>query len=75
MPSPLQDFPIEQLSVDERIALLGRLWDSLLDSNNLPPIPEWHVRELEQRIAEADSHPEAAIPLEQLRAELLRKKS
>lgn len=75
MSPTLHDFPIEQLSLDDRLTLLSRLWDSLLESGNLPPIPDWHIRELEQRIAEAENHPETAIPLKQLRIELLRESS
>jgi putative addiction module component (TIGR02574 family) len=72
MSPSLPDFPFERLSVDDRLQLLGRLWDSLLESDNLPATPAWHIRELERRVAEADTHPESAIPLEQLRSELLR---
>lgn len=72
MSPTVHDFPIESLTVEERLTLLGRLWDSLLDSDKLPPIPAWHIRVLEQRLADADSHPETAIPLDQLRDELLR---
>jgi len=70
MSAPLQALPLEQYSVADRIELLGRLWDSLLDSGNLPPAPEWHCREVASRIARADAEPGTAIPLEQLREEL-----
>lgn len=71
MPQPIQLLPIEQYSVEERVEILGRLWDSLLDAGGLPPMPAWHARELAQRIARADAEPGTAIPLEQLRQELL----
>ncbi len=74
MSSSVQDFPIDNLTVEERIVLLGRLWDSLLDSGHLPPIPAWHIQVLEQRIADADLHPESVISLDQLRSELQRNK-
>lgn len=70
MAPPLQQLPLEQYSVEERIELLGRLWDSLLDAGGLPPMPEWHAREVAWRIARADAEPGTAIPLEQLRKEL-----
>lgn len=72
MSQSMHDFPVEHLSTEERLTLLGRLWDSLLDSGELPPVPAWHIAELQRRIAEADSHPETAITLEQLRSELQR---
>jgi putative addiction module component (TIGR02574 family) len=66
----LQQLPLEQYSVEERVELLGRLWDSLLDAGGLPPMPEWHAREVARRIARADAQSGTAIPLEQLRREL-----
>ena len=63
--------PIEQYSVEERVELLGRLWDSLLDAGGLPPMPEWHAHEVAQRIARADAEPGRGISLDRLREELL----
>jgi Putative addiction module component len=71
MAAPLQTLPLEQYGVADRIELLGRLWDSLLDSEGLPPAPEWHHREVANRIARSDAEPGTAIPLEGLRKELL----
>lgn len=62
---------LDELNVSERVELLGRVWDSLVETNWLPPIPGWHARELAKRIARADAEPSTSIPLEQLRAELL----
>jgi putative addiction module component (TIGR02574 family) len=71
MSVPLHTLPLERYSVADRIELLGRLWDSLLDSGSLPPAAEWHRREVANRIARADAEPGTAIPLERLREELL----
>ena len=71
MPQPIELPPVEQYSVEDRIELLGRLWDSLLDAGCLPPAPAWHAAEVTRRIARADAEPGSAIPLEQLRQELL----
>lgn len=71
MSAPLEALPLDHYSVEDRIELLGRLWNSLLDSGNLPTAPEWHRREIANRIARADAEPGTAIPLEQLRKELL----
>ena len=69
MPHPASQWPVQELSVEERIALLGKVWDSLLSEGSIPT-PDWHLQEVRQRIAEADAHPEASIPLEQLKREL-----
>jgi hypothetical protein len=43
----------------------------LLRDDQPPPAPAWHLDELRKRIAAADATPEASIPLEDLRRELL----
>lgn len=45
---------ILRLSPQERIELLGDAWDEIAASPDDVPIPEWHVRELEGRLAEPD---------------------
>ena len=61
---------IDQMTVSQRLELIGKLWDSIPDSVEALPIPEWHRQELERRMAEADATPEAAMPWKQVRAEL-----
>lgn len=65
----VSEFPVDQLSVEEKLTLLGRLWDSILDQGP-PPIPNWHRAILQQRIQSAEANPEASISLEELRTEL-----
>lgn len=66
MTAAVAEFPIESLTVDERLALIDRLWESL----DAPPVPDWHREILRQRVAEADATPGAGISLEELRREL-----
>ena len=70
MTPPVANFPVEQLTVDERLELLARLWDSLLQAGQSPPMPAWHREELARRVARADADPGASIPLDELRREL-----
>lgn len=70
MPQPVPDIDIEQLTVPQRLELIGRLWDSIPDDNSLPVMPEWHRQELERRLAAADAAPEQGIPWEQVKAQL-----
>jgi putative addiction module component (TIGR02574 family) len=53
----LQQLGIDRLSVPERLELISRIWDSIPESESGGPIPEWHRRELERRIAVADADP------------------
>ena len=61
---------IEQLSVPQRLDLIGLLWDSIRDSTEALSVPEWHRQEIERRLAKADAEPGAAIPWEQVKARL-----
>jgi putative addiction module component (TIGR02574 family) len=74
MSQPTVDLNIAELDRGQRIELLAKVWDSLLESGGLPPLPEWHLNEVGRRVARADAEPGTAIPLEQLRAEFLGKK-
>ncbi|MDX6576197.1 MAG: hypothetical protein QOE96_2150, partial [Blastocatellia bacterium] len=50
--------------------LIGELWDSIPDSLDELPVPEWHRKELERRLTVADADPNAAIPWEQVKRRL-----
>jgi len=43
---------ILQLSPEERLALLGDVWDSIAACSEAVPVPEWHRRELDRRLSE-----------------------
>ena len=62
----LNELGIDRLSVAERLESIGQIWDTLPSDEELP-IPEWHIRELERRLADADADPGAAIPWERSR--------
>ncbi|HEV7475977.1 MAG TPA: addiction module protein [Pyrinomonadaceae bacterium] len=64
---------IEQLSIAERLDLISTLWDSIPDSPDELPIPEWHRDELERRLAAAADDPDGAIPWEEVRQRLRKK--
>jgi putative addiction module component (TIGR02574 family) len=62
------------LSVDQRLDLIALLWDSIPDSLEELPVPEWHRRELEKRLAAADADPSAGIPWEEVKRRLREKR-
>ena len=61
------------LTVEQRLDLIGELWDSIPDSLDELPIPEWHREELERRLAAADADPDAAIPWKEVKKRLREK--
>jgi putative addiction module component (TIGR02574 family) len=68
MDPTLEQFGIDRLSPRQRSELIGLIWNSLPSDTPFTP-PEWHLRELERRIADAD----AAEPWETVLARLSRK--
>lgn len=68
----LEQFGIDRLSPQQRLELIGLLWDSLPADVPFVP-PDSHVRELERRVASADAEPGAAEPWEEVRARLSKK--
>jgi putative addiction module component (TIGR02574 family) len=65
----LEQFGLDGLPPDDRLALAGLLWDSLEGETFTPP--DWHVRELERRVAAADADPTAAIPWDEFKSSWL----
>lgn len=64
---------IAALSVEQRLALIDDLWESIESPIEAQPIPEWHREILDKRIADADQFPERSVPWELARAKLAQK--
>lgn len=63
---------LARLSTEERLALIGQLWDSLADTEI--PLPQAQQAELARRLASLDQDRAQAVTWEQLRAELERRR-
>ncbi|HXL81971.1 MAG TPA: addiction module protein [Pyrinomonadaceae bacterium] len=70
MAQSLSDVAINQLSIAERLDRISVLWDSIPDTLEELPIPDWHREELKRRLAAADADPDGAIPWEEVRRRL-----
>ena len=64
--------PVDDLTAEERIELMGRLWDSL-DPASAAPITDALAAELDRREAEADTDPEAGQSWPEIKQDLLQK--
>ena len=64
---------VEQLTAQERVELIGHLWDSL-DPATAAPITPALASELDRREAEADADPEAGQPWPEIKTELAKKR-
>lgn len=69
MPVTLEQYGIERLSTEDRLALIDLIWDSLPQDATFTP-PPWHLRELERRLADADANPEAEASWDEVYARL-----
>ncbi|MFN2316348.1 MAG: addiction module protein [Gemmatimonadales bacterium] len=65
-------FAVDELTAQERIELIGRLWDSL-DPSAAAPLTPALAAELDRREAEADAAPGAGEPWPELRDRLRKK--
>jgi len=68
----LEQFGIDRLTSEQRLELIGLLWDSLPDDAPYSP-PDWHLKLLDERLAEADANPDNVITPEALEAKLFKK--
>ena len=58
------------LTVQQRIELIGELWDGIPDSIEALPVPDWHREELDRRLVSAEANPDAALPWEEVKKRL-----
>jgi len=58
------------LTVQQRIELIGELWDGIPDSIEALPVPDWHREELDRRLSAAAADPEAAVPWDEVKKRL-----
>ncbi len=68
MPPTLQELGIDQLSPEERLKLIGDIWDSL--STEQIGIPAEHREELDRRLEAAEADPTARRPWPEVRERL-----
>ena len=58
----IESFPIHELSVSDRLALIERLRDSLPKHVSPKEVPEWHLPILAHRRALAEKEPGIGTP-------------
>jgi putative addiction module component (TIGR02574 family) len=71
MAPTLQELGIDRLSVEDRLALVQAIWDSIAADIERTPLTEDQRLELERRLAAADANPAEGIPWEVVKAEAL----
>ena len=57
-----------------KLELMDELWAEIMAESDRSPLPEWHVRELDQSLAEYEANPREGLPWPEVRDRLLGKK-
>ncbi len=71
MAPTLQTLGIDRMSVEDRIALVTAIWDSIVAEPHSHLLTESQRLELERRLAEHAANPQDVVPWEQIKAEAL----
>jgi hypothetical protein len=56
----------DELSTEEKIEYVSALWDRIFADDCELPVPEWHLRLVEERLAEYRKHPETSRPAREI---------
>ena len=58
------------LTAEQRLELIGELWDQAPDDLTSLPLLDWQREELERRLASAESNPDVAVSWEEVKRRL-----
>jgi len=64
----MQRFPYHELSVDERLILVGEIWDSIADESGAVPLSSAQRAELDRRFAEYRANPSQTFSWDEVKA-------
>ena len=72
MTEPLRNPPpgFDDLNVEDQIDYLQSLWDRVTATADELPVPDWHRKIIDKRLAEIRSDPDSALPWETARDEI-----
>lgn len=71
MNASIKSLGIDRLPVEERLALVEEIWDSIASDSAAIPLTDAQRAELQRRIEEDDAHPDDLTPWEQVKAATL----
>ena len=70
MGASVKSLGIDRLSVDERLALVEDIWDTIAADSGALPLTDAQRAELDRRIAAHEASPEDVVPWEEVRASI-----
>lgn len=71
MAPTMKDLGIDKMSIEDRLALVQEIWDSIAAEADQVPLTEVQRKELERRLAAHAADPTNVIPWEEVKARAL----
>ena len=71
MTAAVKDLGIDRMSVDDRLDLMNRIWDSLAAESDRSYLTDAQRSELERRLADHEATPDDVVPWDQVKTEAL----
>ena len=71
MGATVKSLGIDRLNVEERMALVEEIWESIASDPNALPLSDEQRNELDRRIADHEAHPEAVVSWAEVKATAL----
>ncbi len=71
MAPSLQELGLDQLTLEERLAVAEAIWESVVHEVESASLPPAHRAELERRLADSIAQPEAVTRWEEVKARAL----
>lgn len=73
MSTTMHSLDIDRLSIEEQLALVHEIWNSIAESGVRPSLSDAQLQELRRRVADDDARPDDTIPWEQVKADALQR--
>lgn len=67
----LKSLGIDRLGVEDRLALVEEIWDSIVADSSAVPLTEAQRAELDRRIAEHEANPDDVVPWDEVKASVI----
>lgn len=71
MSPTLEQLGIHNLTISDRLDLIGLIWDSVAEEVEKAPLTEAQRLEVDRRLAAHRDNPQAAVPWEEVEARIL----